>query len=167
MPSHMVVSHNLHLGWSNVARAAAVVILACRLEGIPRTAKVICHAAGVKSGQANHIYRVLLRDLEIVVPPPDPASFVGFIAQECDIPEKVRQSTILFLRHITPRMTGKDPTTLAAAALYKMCCYHDHSITQKMIADAANISTVSLRLRRLDLEMAAAPNQSPLPKDCP
>ena len=150
-----VVSHGLHLGWNLEARVAAVVTLACRMDGVPRTTKAICEAAGVKPGQAHHIYCAVVRDLEIVVPPPDPAAFTGSIAAACDIPEPARRRADSLLRGACSGLTGKDPMTLAAAALYVACSEYGCGVSQQDIADAARVSTVSMRLRRQDLERAA------------
>ena len=147
----MVVAHNLHLGWNLEARIAAVVTLACRLEGIPRTTKTICEAAGVKTGQAHHIYSRVVAGLRLSVPPPDPAAFVGSIATACNIPELARRRAVNLLVEHNKDLYGKDPSTLAAAALYMACDEFGHDISQQSIADAAHVSTVSLRLRRQDL----------------
>lgn len=146
------VSHNLHLGWSTGARVAAVVTLACRLEGVPRTTKTICGAAGVTAGQAHHVYGKIVDGLGITVLPPDPATFIGSIASACNIPEPVRRRAVGILKDTNTSTCGKDPTTLAAAALYKACVDSSHDVSQQELADAANTSTVSLRLRRDDLE---------------
>ncbi len=151
-----VVAHGLHQGWNLEARVAAVVTLACRMDGVPRTTKAICEAAGVKPGQAHHIYCAVVRDLGIVVPPPDPAAYTGSIAAACNIPEPARRRADSMLRKACSGLTGKDPTTLAAAALYVACSESGCGVSQQAIADAAHVSTVSMRLRRQDLERAAA-----------
>lgn len=148
----MVVSHDLHRGWSMGARVAAVVTLACRLEEVPRTTKNICDAAGVRPRQAHHVYSVIVSGLDLCVPPPNPIMFVGSIASACGIPESVRRSATRLLVETRGEMTGKDPTTLAAAALYKVCVDADYDVSQQDLAEAAQVSTVSLRLRRDDLE---------------
>lgn len=147
----MVVSHDLHRGWNREARVAAVVTLACRLEGVPRTTKTVCDAAGVKAGQAHHIYSVVVNGLNIQVPPPDPAAYVGAIAAACGVPEAVRRRAADMLREHGAVLSGKDPTTLAAAALYMACTDSGCGVSQQNLADAARVSTVSMRLRRRDL----------------
>ena len=153
-----VVSHDLHRGWHREARIAAVVTLACRLEGVPRTAKTICNAAGVKTGQSHHIYSVVVSGLNIQVPPPDPAAYVGAIATACDVPEVVRRRAADMLRKYKAALSGKDPATLAAAALYTACSDSNCMVSQQALADAARVSTVSMRLRRQDLRRCARSN---------
>lgn len=150
-----VVSHDLHRGWNREARVAAVVTLACRLEGVPRTTKTICDAAGVKTGQAHHIYSVVVSGLDIPVPPPDPAAYVGAIAAACGVPEVVQRRAAGMLREHGAALSGKDPTTLAAAALYVACMDSGCGVSQQNLADAARVSTVSMRLRRRDLARVA------------
>lgn len=146
-----VVAHNLHRGWSIASRAAAVVTLACRLEHVPRTAKTVCDAAGVKTGQTHNIYSKIVDGLDIRVPPPDPTAFVGSIATACGIPETTCRRAISILRGGASAVPGKDPTTLAGAALYIACRESKIRMSQQSLADAANTSAVSLRLRQRDL----------------
>ena len=148
---NMMVAHDLHRGWSRGARAAAIVTLACRMEGVPRTTRMICDTAGVKTGQAHHIYSVVVSGLNLQVPPPDPSAFVGAIAAACDIPETVRRRAAATLKRYAGGLSGKDPTTLAAAALYMACSEAGHIVSQQVLADAARVSTVSMRLRRRDI----------------
>ena len=49
---------------------------------------------------------------------------------------------------------GKNPLVLAAAALYLATMEHGLAITKTMIADAAEISTISLRKRLADITRA-------------
>lgn len=151
----MVVSVNKHLGWQLEARVAAIVSLACRLERVPRTIETISKAAGVKPGQARHIYGKVVAALNISVPAPDPAAFIGSIATACDIPEVARRMAADMLQESGPKLSGKGPTTLAAAALYLACIECRCDVSQQSLADAAHVSTVSLRERRRDLVRAA------------
>ena len=149
--NNMVVSHNLHRGWNLNARAAAVVTLACRLEKIPRTTKMVCEAAGVKAGQTYHIYSLIVSGLDIRVPPPDPAAYVGSIATACGVPESASRRAVEILRERSAVIPGKDPTTLAGAALYIACREGGVPVPQHALANAARTSAVSLRLRQRDL----------------
>ena len=154
-----VVAHDLHRGWNREARVAAVVTLACRLEGVPRTTKAVCDAAGVKAGQAHHIYCMVVSRLNIRVPPPDPAAYVGAIAAACGVPEAVRRLAVGMLQKHGAALSGKDPTTLAAAALYAACSDSGCGVSQQALADAARVSAVSMRLRRQDLRRCAKSSQ--------
>lgn len=144
-------AHGLNRGWHRGALAAALVTLACRLEGVPRTTKSVCEVAAVKPGQVKRIYGVLVNGLSLSVPPPDPAAFISSIATSCKVPETILRKAVELLQSVMSQMSGKDPATLAAAALYTVCAAHNCGITQQEIADAAAVSTVSVRLRRQDL----------------
>ena len=155
---NMMIQHGLHKGWPLETRAAAVVSLAFRMEDVPRTSKSICEAAGSKTGQTHNVYSVLVSGLGLNVPPPVPAMFVSSIAVSCNIPEVVRRRAVDILNQYRTSLSGKDPTTLAAAALHIACIDCNHQTTQQCIAEAADVSTVSLRLRRQDLEMIISAN---------
>lgn len=154
--NNMAVSHRLHRGWNLNVRAAAVVTLACRLERVPRTTKAVCEAAGVKTGQTHHVYGAIVNGLDIRVPPPDPAAYVGSIATACGVPESASRRAVEILRERAAVIPGKDPATLAGAALYMACRENGTPVPQRDLAAAARTSTVSLRLRQRDLTNCAA-----------
>ena len=63
--------------------------------------------------------------------------------------EKIQQRAVDILRKAEALKTtaGKDPMGLAAAALYIACVLNDEKRTQKMIADAAGVTEVTIRNR--------------------
>lgn len=71
------------------------------------------------------------------------------IAAKVGVGEKTQQMAIALLRkaEILKTTAGKDPMGLAAAALYIACVMNDEKRTQKMIADAAGITEVTIRNR--------------------
>ncbi|HUV33736.1 MAG TPA: hypothetical protein VMW22_02320, partial [Candidatus Desulfaltia sp.] len=70
--------------------------------------------------------------------------------------ERTQQKAVEILRRATELRTtaGKDPMGLAAAALYKACVMCDEKRTQKMIADAAGVTEVTIRNRYKGLKEA-------------
>lgn len=150
--NNMAILHGVQRGYDVYSRASAVVTLACRLEGVPRTTKAVCDATGAKPGVTHHIYGVIVKKLNIRVPPPDPTMYISSIAKSCDVPEVQCRQAIYMLDKKAATIQGKDPTTLAAAALYIVCKRAGLHISQQRLASAARTSTVSLRLRTHDLE---------------
>ncbi len=48
---------------------------------------------------------------------------------------------------------GKDHRSMSAAALYLACKFNHERVTQKRVANAAGVSTVSMRNRLRELEV--------------
>lgn len=148
------LGYGLQRGCHHATFAAAIVSLACRMEMVPRTTKSICEAALVKPCSMHRAYNTIAIGLSLDIPPPDPASFISGMGSACDLPVPVLRQAAELLRRVQPQMSGKDPATLAAAALYIVCVSQKNGVTQQQIADAASVSTVSMRLRRQDIERA-------------
>ena len=70
--------------------------------------------------------------------------------------QSAQQAAVNILRRAEDLKTtaGKDPMGLAAAALYIACVMNDEKRTQKMIADAAGVTEVTIRNRYKGLKEA-------------
>jgi transcription initiation factor TFIIB len=90
------------------------------------------------------------------MPVDTPMKFVPRIAASLDIDLKTERKAIESLRRAgkLKLLIGKDPRSMATAALYMACKSKKRKMTQKKLADAAGISTVSLRKRLRELEAA-------------
>ncbi len=98
----------------------------------------------------------MLRELQIQMPKPEAQLRVPKIAAMVGVGERTQQAAVELLREATRlRITaGKDPMGLAAAALYIACVTCDEKRTQKMIADAAGVTEVTIRNRYKGLKEA-------------
>ena len=85
-----------------------------------------------------------------------PMKFVPKIASSLKIDLETERLTIESLKEASEKklLIGKDPRSMATAALYMACKINKRKVTQKKLADAAGISTVSLRNRLRELELA-------------
>jgi transcription initiation factor TFIIB len=83
------------------------------------------------------------------MPIPDAQLRIPKIAAKVGVGEKTQQKAVEILRRAGKLKTtaGKDPMGLAAAALYIACQMTDEKRTQKMIADAAGVTEVTIRNR--------------------
>lgn len=90
------------------------------------------------------------------MPKPDAQLRIPKIAAIVGVGEKTQQAAVNILREATKLRTtaGKDPMGLAAAALYIACVMNDEKRTQKMIADAAGVTEVTIRNRYKGLKEA-------------
>ncbi len=136
-------------GRSIAAIAAASLYAACRITSTPRNLREIADASLVNRKDVARCYRLLLRELDISMPIADPLIYLSKIAEREAIPGHIQALAVKVLnearkRHIS---AGKDPTGLAAAALYIACMQAGEKKTQKDIADAAEVTEVTVRNR--------------------
>jgi transcription initiation factor TFIIB len=81
---------------------------------------------------------------------------IAKISAKAGIEERVSRRAIEILSSVASHtaITGKNPIVLAAAALYLATVEHKLSVTKTVIADAAEVSTISLRKRLADITRA-------------
>jgi transcription initiation factor TFIIB len=143
-------------GRSISAIAAASLYASCRITQTPRTLREISGQSPINKKDIARCYRLMLRELEIQMPKPDAQLRVPKIAAKVGVGENTQQTAVDLLRKAEKLKTtaGKDPMGLAAAALYIACLMNDEKRTQKMIADAAGVTEVTIRNRYKGLKEA-------------
>ena len=143
------VDKKLVRGRSISGMIAASLYAACRNTKTPRTLKDISKAGNLERNQIAKCYRLLHKELDLKMPVIDSVHCVSRISSRLDISEKIkrRASEILKLCQECEKSAGKEPMGLAAAALYMSCIEHNQEITQKEIAEIANVTEVTIRNR--------------------
>ncbi len=143
-------------GRSISAIAAAALYAACRITQTPRTLREIAQQSPIDKKDIARCYRLMLRDLNISMPKPDAQLRIPKIAAKVGVGEKTQQTAVDILRRAERVRTtaGKDPMGLAAAALYIACVMNNEKRTQKVIADAAGVTEVTIRNRYKGLKDA-------------
>ncbi len=141
-------------GRSIAAIAAASLYAACRGTGTPKTLQEISEASLVDKKDVARCYRLLLQELDIHMPIPDPITYVSKIAERTGISGPTQGLAIKILRDARKKRAaaGKDPMGLAAAALYIACLKNSEKKTQKDIAEAAGVTEVTVRNRYKSLK---------------
>jgi transcription initiation factor TFIIB len=143
-------------GRSISAIAAASLYAACRTSQTPRTLRELAVHSPIEKKDIARCYRLLLRELNLRMPIPKAQLRVPKIAAKVNVGEKTQQAAVEILREAERLKTtaGKDPMGLAAAALYIACVMNDEKRTQKSIADAAEVTEVTIRNRYKGLKEA-------------
>jgi transcription initiation factor TFIIB len=143
-------------GRSISAITAASLYAACRLTQTPRTLREISKESPLDQKDIARCYRLMLREMDMVMPNPDAQLRVPKIAAKVGVGERTQQKAVEILREAarTKTTAGKDPMGLAAAALYIACHMCDEKRTQKKIADAAGVTEVTIRNRYKGLKEA-------------
>jgi len=143
------VEKGLVRGRSITGLLAASLYAACRETGTPRTIKDVADAANIKRKDIARCYRLLHHELELKMPVTDSIDCVARIASMINISEKTKRYAIKVLKNAqkNEESAGKDPMGLAAAALYLSCVINNEDRTQRDIAEAANVTEVTIRNR--------------------
>lgn len=147
------LNKNLVRGRCIASIIAAALYAACRFTKTPRTLKEIAEASIRDKKELSRCYRLLLRRLDIKMPIDDPLDYVTKIAEKAGASTKTQGLAARIVReakrrHIT---SGKDPSGLAASALYIASQTTNEKLTQTKISRAANVTEVTIRNRKTEL----------------
>ena len=136
-------------GRSISALMASALYAACRDTATPRNLKDVEEAANIKRKDIARCYRLLVKELDLRMPITDSIQCVSRIASRIGIAEKTKRYAIKVLKQAQKSevSAGKDPMGLAAAALYLSCVKNTEDKTQRDIAQAANVTEVTIRNR--------------------
>ncbi|MFH0848455.1 MAG: transcription initiation factor IIB [archaeon] len=143
------LNEGLVRGRSIAAIVAASLYAACRQSNVPRTLKDIASASRIRKKDIARCYRLLLRALTIRMPIADPIRSIPKIAASANIPPNIQSRAIEIVNEakLGKVHVGKDPMGFAAAALYLACLDGGHNATQRSLAEAANVTEVTVRNR--------------------
>ena len=142
-------------GRSISALIAAALYAACRDTETPRTLKDVADAGNIKKKDISRCYRILHQELELKMPVVNPIQCIARISSKLDISEKTKRyaAKVLQIAQEHEESAGKDPMGLAAAALYLSCVKNGEDRTQRDIAEASNVTEVTIRNRYKGLRL--------------
>lgn len=149
-----VLEKNLLRGRSISAFMVAALYAACREAETPKTRKEIAKAANVPNRLVGICYRTLVRELDLKMPVVDPVCCIARISSKIGLSEKTKRCSIEILRKAEENNIsgGKDPMGLAASALYLSCVKMNENHSQDKLAEASDLSIVTIRNRCKDLK---------------
>lgn len=145
---------NLIKGRAIKEMVVASLYAACKEMSIPRTLQEISYAANAELTFSGRCFRIMCRKLKISPSIVDATSYISKIANNAHIDQQTYREAVdmLSIAKNNPICHGKEPKAVAAAVLYACCLKKkDAYISQSKIADAGNISVVTLRKRLADI----------------
>ena len=148
------VNKRLILGRSISTLLTSSIYAACRDTEIPRTLKDFSDVTNIKKRDLATCYRLLVKELDLKMPVVDLVQNVARIASKIQLSEKTKRYAIEILRKAEENKisTGKHPMGMAASTLYIACVIFDENCSQKEIAEAANVTDVTIRNRCKELK---------------
>ncbi len=151
-------SKGLTRGRSIESMVAATLYAACRKHKYPCTLDEIAKFLKMRDAPAKREvarnYRLLVRNLGIEIPVIEPERFVYRIASALDLPDYVVVEAIKIVNMARKKglTAGKDPSGLAAAAVYLAALKHGLRKTQKEVAQVAGVTEVTVRNRYKEID---------------
>lgn len=132
---------------------AASLYIAIRETETPRTLKEVSEISGIERSKLSNCYRVIVRELDLRIPVVDPRRLLTGIARRVGAPEKTERVALEILRRAIEMgvSSGKNPTVMAATALYVAGVQQSSGITQKELEIAAGITLLTIRYRSREL----------------
>ncbi len=146
---------NLVRGRSITALMAASLYAACRDTETPRTLNDITAAINIKRKDLACCYRILVKELDLKIPVVDPVQCIARIASNAGLSEKTKRYAVKILKKAEQNRisAGKDPMGLAGSALYISTHRMGVISSQKIIAQAAGVTEVTIRNRCKGLKL--------------
>ena len=140
-------NESLLRGRSIEAMAAASVYGVCRCNGLSRLLDDVADSARVEQSRVRNAYKTLNTDLGLPTQPVRPSEFVPQLASELDVSDSIRQRarSLAEESESTGAATGTRPSGFAAACLYKAGREEGRWLTQSEVAEAANVTTPTIR----------------------
>ncbi|PSN84431.1 transcription initiation factor IIB [Candidatus Marsarchaeota G2 archaeon ECH_B_SAG-F08] len=148
------VDAGLVRGRSIESIVAATLYVACRKFNLPISLDQITqYTKNQNKKDVARCYRLLVKDLNIIMPVPDPVSYIPRIASKLGLDEEAQKKAEEIIRKAQQNgiTAGKDPAGLAAAAIYVVSLLENNRKTQREIASAAEVTEVTVRNRYKEL----------------
>ncbi len=144
-----LIEKGLIRGRSIEAIMSALIFVACKEEGVPRTFDEIANVAGVSKREIGRAYRFVARQLNIRILPVKPEDYVNRFASLLGLSDKVRKKALEIIENARKKgaISGKGPTGVAAAVIYIASILEGERRTQKEIADKCKVTEVTIRNR--------------------
>jgi len=140
---------NLIRGRSIEGVAAAAVYAACRQDGLVVSPTDLAAVSSCTAREVRRTYGVLNTELGLATPIVDAAGFLPRIAADCDIPAGIQHRARELVEDAREAgyVNGRSQAGVAAGCLYVASIESGRGVTQAHLADAADVSTATLRKR--------------------
>jgi len=137
--------------------ATAALYAASRMDDVPRSIDEVSAVSRVEQIRVERAYRHVSRELGLEIAPTDPRSFIGRIASDVECTDATEREArrLAGIAVENGVHSGKHPVGIAAGALYAAAKRCDESLRQTDIADATDVSEMTIRNRYPEILAAA------------
>ncbi len=145
---------DLARGRSMDAIVAAVVYLACRDLGAPRSLQEVGQAGEVTVHRLAATAKLISRETKVTTMPPKPADFVSRFASELRVRPEITERAFALLAEHKDELAMAPPLGAAAGALYLAGEIEGEKLKQSDVSRVAGVSEVTLRKYYKALKLA-------------
>ena len=140
-------------GRSKEVITASIVYLVARNNDVPRTVEETADSIGVEERKLAKNYRYVAREMDLGIKPVNPKKFLPRFANELGISGEVQAMVREAISEARDEnlTVGRKPASVVSGAMYYVSDREDLEITQRNIAMACNVTTVTVRKLSKDL----------------
>lgn len=148
------VERGLTLARSNENIVAAAIYIAAKIYGMPKSLTEVAEATKLDKFAIAKTYKMVTKKLEIGLVQSNPVDFVGRFASDLGLDPKIQTKAVQLVEKMQKLglTSGKNPTSLAATALYLTALMEKQRITQKRVSEVAGITETTLRNRTNEMK---------------
>lgn len=147
------IERRLIRGRSIEAMVAAAVYASCRIRKVPRTLDELAKYTRINKKELGRSYRLMIQKLGINIPTANAKDFISRFGADLNLSGRIQKKACELLDLASEKgiTAGKDPTGLAAAAIYIVGILEGERRTQRKIAEVAHVTEVTIRNRYKEL----------------
>jgi transcription initiation factor TFIIB len=131
----------------------ASLYAALRIRRVPRSLDEIALCSNISKKELGKCYRVILKSWDLKIPPASPIDYLVRYGTELHLSGKCQRHAAQILTNAKKAgiTNGKDPTGLAGAAIYLAGIIEGEHRTQRVVAETAHVTEVTIRNRYKEL----------------
>jgi transcription initiation factor TFIIB len=143
----------LNKGRDNQSLMYASIYIACLMHNIPKAPREILLGTKMPKKKLMKSYKIIKEKLGIKTDSPDPLDLVLRFATKLNLEQETIQKTNETIMRIQEQdlMSGKQPMTILATAIYLATKKTGQRITQRMITNATGVLEVTIRNRSREI----------------
>ena len=160
------LNKDLIRGRSITGISVAAIYIACKDLGVSFPIdKIGDYVENISKKTTVHYYKFLLRQMKMSVSIPEPSQNISKIAARAKLGGRTQRRALDILAKVgdDPIVIGKKPISLAAAALYMASLETKEYTTQLRLAVAAELTTITIRKRYLEIVQILKERSLPIP----
>lgn len=140
-------------GYPIDSMVAAAVYAAARVRRVPRTLDEVADATQITKKRLAQLYRIIVNRMNYKIPPTKPTDLLLRLGTELALSNASQRMAVTIINEATAQKLtiGKDPSGLAASALYLAGIINKEKRNQQTVAKAAHITEVTIRHRYKEL----------------
>jgi transcription initiation factor TFIIB len=146
--------NNITRGRSIACISAASIYIACRQCHVPRTLDEVSKAFELRRRDVSRTYNCIVRMLKIQIPVASPENYISRLCGQLYLNGKTQKIVKELLKDANDKglITGRSPLAIVGAIIYIASIITHEKRTQAEIANAANVTEVTIRNRYKELK---------------